>query len=44
MEEILRTNIPREKGYLYFLKGDPLSVCKAEMARRKKSKDEDEEE
>ena len=38
MEEILKTNIERETGYLYFVKGSPLVLCKTKMARGGKSK------
>lgn len=37
-EEILKTNIPREKDFIYFVKGNPLIVCKAKMARGRKKK------
>ncbi len=40
-EIILKTNIPREKGYLYYTATDSngnLTVCKAKMARGRKSK------
>ena len=39
-EQILKTDIPREEGYLYFVKGNPLILCKAKMSRggRKKKK------
>ena len=33
MEKLLETEIPREKGFLYFLKGNPLCIYKAEMSR-----------
>lgn len=39
-EKILETNIPRESGFLYFTKGNPLAIYKAKMSRggRKKKK------
>lgn len=37
-EQILKTDIPREQGYLYFVKGNPLAIYKAKMARGKKKK------
>ena len=39
-EEILKTDIEREEGYLYYVKGSPLVLCKAKMKRggKKKSK------
>lgn len=37
-EKITDTDIPREKGYLYFTKGDPLEIWKAKMSRGGKSK------
>ena len=36
-EKIAETEIPREKGYLYFTKGDPLEIWKAKMSRSGKS-------
>jgi hypothetical protein len=44
MEKILDTTINREKGYLYFVKGDPLAIYKAEMSRGRKKKAEPKEE
>jgi hypothetical protein len=41
MEVIAKTNIQREKGYLYFLKSDEegkLLICKAIMQRGGKKK------
>lgn len=38
---ILKTDLPREKGKLYFVKGNPLEIWEAEMAkggRKKKGK------
>jgi len=37
-EEILKTEIAREEGYLYYIKGNPLTVCKAKMKRGKERK------
>ena len=37
-EKIFDTEVPREKGYLYFFKGDPLEGWKAKMSRSGKSK------
>lgn len=37
---IFKTNIPREQGYLYFCKGDPITIYKAKMARGEKKKKE----
>ena len=37
-EEILATEIEREEGYLYYIKGDPLTICKAKMKRGGKKK------
>ena len=37
-EKILDTQIPRETGFLYFTKNDPLEVWKAKMSRSGKSK------
>jgi len=39
-ERILKTEINREKDYLYFVKGDPLELHKAKMQHggRKKKK------
>jgi len=39
-EKILDTNIPREEGHLYFVKGNPLSLYKAKMARGGRKKQE----
>ena len=39
MEKIAETDIPREKGYLYFLKGDPLAIYKAKLARGGRKKE-----
>ena len=38
-EKLLETEIQREKGFLYYVKGDPLCVYKAEMARGRKKKE-----
>jgi len=38
---VLKTDIPREQGFLYYVKGDPLELHKAKMSRggkKKKSK------
>ena len=35
-KELLKTNIERKEGYLYFCKGNPIVVCEAAMARKKK--------
>lgn len=37
MEKILQTEIPREKGMIYFVKGDPIAVYKTKPGRRKKN-------
>lgn len=37
-EKIIGTDIEREKGYLYFLKGNPLVIYKAKMAHGGKKK------
>lgn len=37
-KKIKDLGIKRQKGKLYFVKGDPLSVYEADMARGKKSK------
>ena len=39
-EKIAETEIPREKGFLYFTKGDPLEIWKAKMSRSGKRKKE----
>lgn len=42
-EVILKTNIPREKGWLYYVGTDEagnLAVCKTEMSRGRKKKKE----
>lgn len=36
MKSILKTDIKREKGKLYFLKGDPLEVYETTMGGSKK--------
>ena len=38
MEEILKTNIIREKGYLYFCKSldNKLVICRSKMGRKSK--------
>lgn len=36
MEELLKTEIPREAGYIYFVKGNPLVLFRAKMGRKKK--------
>jgi len=44
-ETILTTEIPREKGYLYFVGTDEkgnIKVCRAEMARGGKKKQTEE--
>lgn len=41
-EVILKTNIPRESGYLYYTSTSEdgnINVCKAKMARGKKKKE-----
>lgn len=40
MEKIIETDIEREKGYLYFVKGNPLCIYKAKMARGGRKKKE----
>ena len=39
-KRLLKTDLPREGGHLYFIKNDPLEVWEAEMSRggRKKKK------
>ena len=37
-KELLQTEIKREKGKLYFCKGDPIAVYEAVMARGRKKK------
>jgi len=37
-EVIMKTNIPREADCIYYCKGNPISVCKAKMARGGKKK------
>lgn len=40
-ETILKTNIPREKGWLYYTSTDEkgnVTVCRAQMARGRKKK------
>lgn len=37
-EKILKTDIPREEGYLYFCKGNPIEVYKAKMSRKGRTK------
>jgi hypothetical protein len=37
-EQILKTDIPREEGFLYFVKGNPLMIYKAKMSRGGKKK------
>lgn len=35
-EKISDTDIDREEGYLYFIKGDPLEIWKAKMKQGRK--------
>ena len=37
MEKIAETEIPREKDFLYFLKGNPLEIWKTNMQHSGKS-------
>ncbi len=37
-KKLLQTDIKREKGKLYFCKGDPIEVYEAEMAHGRKKK------
>lgn len=37
-EKIAETDIKREEGFLYFLKGNPLEIWKAKMGRGRKKK------
>lgn len=37
-KELLKTDIERKEGYLYFCKGNPIIVCEAQMSRGKKKK------
>ena len=34
MEQIIKSDIPREQGYLYFVKGNPICVYKTKMNRK----------
>ena len=36
MEKIHSTNLPREKGYIYFVKENPLCIYRAQRGRKKK--------
>jgi len=38
MEKLAETDIVREKGFLYFVKGNPLCIYKAKMARGRRKK------
>jgi len=35
---LLKTDIKREEGFLYFCRGDPLEVCSTAMVRGRKKK------
>lgn len=35
-ELVIKTNIKREKGYLYCCKGDPIEIIKVQAGRQKK--------
>ena len=39
-EEVLKTEIAREEGYLYYCKSNPLIICKTKMVRGRKKKEE----
>ena len=36
-EVLLKTEINREKGFLYFLKGNPLILCRTKAGRKKQN-------
>ncbi len=42
MEKILSTDLPREKGFIYFVKENPLCIYRAQRGRKKAIKEEPE--